>query len=736
MTLYCATNPLDPCCIRPTPATPFGKCVGALCDGVRPSTSHPGGPYDLSVAKTSDGYVNAFGLTEFDGRCTFFQAGSYALPQGLGWFIICGLGGVFAIFTTVLVYMGDRYSGHEITSEEYSTAGRSIKTGLTAADIVSKWTWAATLLQSANVAYKFGISGPFWYAAGATIQVLLFAVLAVEVKRKCPSVHTILEIVDARWGNPAHLVFLVFAFITNIIVTSMLILGGAATIEALSGVDVYAAAFIIPFGVVLYTAHGGLKATFIASWAHVGIIMIAMCIFMFEIYGTDPMLGSPKRVWENLRVMRIVMPVKGNRVGSYLTMWSESGLIFGIINIIGNFGTVFVDQSYWQSAIAAKPSATYKGYMLGGVCWFSIPFTLATSLGLAARAFDLPVTVNESNSGLVPAAVALHVLGRGGAFLLVLQLFMAVIATASAEQIAVSSLYAYDIYRRYINPKATGQQIVLLSRVGIVCFGIISGLLAIALLQLGLSLGWVYLAMGIFIGAAVFPLAFALVWARCSGIAAISGTVFATLAGIAAWLIQCKVQFPDSPITKDLLGEDYPMLAGCCASLFGSIFITVPLAFIFPQNYDWAEMYKKTESNQIEYDGTAELNTSGEDSMEAMDTALYWTYRAGGALSLVLIIIWPALTLPVGDFTESYWGWWVALALAWALAATFACIFLPIWEERDIIVAVFKSVVLRHPIPAKVPAAHRKVARDDPHKAAEEGTPDAAPAEAEGPASV
>jgi hypothetical protein len=30
---------------------------------------------------------------------------------------------------------------------------------------------------------------------------------------------------------------------------------------------------------------------------------------------------------------------------SYLTMFSESGLIFGIINIIGNFGTVFVDQS-------------------------------------------------------------------------------------------------------------------------------------------------------------------------------------------------------------------------------------------------------------------------------------------------------------------------------------------------------------------------------------------------------
>lgn len=38
-----------------------------------------------------------------------------------------------------------------------------IKTGLTASVIVSQWTWAATLLQSSNVAWSYGVSGPFWY---------------------------------------------------------------------------------------------------------------------------------------------------------------------------------------------------------------------------------------------------------------------------------------------------------------------------------------------------------------------------------------------------------------------------------------------------------------------------------------------------------------------------------------------------------------------------------------------
>ena len=38
-------------------------------------------------------------------------------------------------------------------------------------------------------------------------------------------------------------------------------------------------------------------------------------------------------------------------------MKSVSGILFGITNIVGNFGTVFVDQSYWQSAVAAKPKS-------------------------------------------------------------------------------------------------------------------------------------------------------------------------------------------------------------------------------------------------------------------------------------------------------------------------------------------------------------------------------------------
>ena len=104
----------------------------------------------------------------------------------------------------------------------------------------------------------------------------------------------------------------------------------------------------------------------------------------------------------------------GNRQGTYLTMMSSSGLSFGVINTVGNFGTVFCDQSYWQSAIAAKPASAHKGYILGGMVWFTIPFALATSLGLAGNALNVALTVDDAGSGLVPPASAIAMMGTVG----------------------------------------------------------------------------------------------------------------------------------------------------------------------------------------------------------------------------------------------------------------------------------------------------------------------------------
>ncbi|KAG2494461.1 hypothetical protein HYH03_007513 [Edaphochlamys debaryana] len=631
--------------------------------------------------------TNLFGLTQYDGECQFFNnGGDTALPKGLGWFILVGLGAIFALVPTFLIWADRKWGGGGKDSESFATAGRSIKAGLTACDIVAKWTWAATLLQSANVAWSFGVSGPFWYAAGATVQVLLFAILAVEIKRKAPTIHTFLEIIRCRWGTTAHVVFTCYGFLTNIIVTAMLILGGAAVMEALSGVSVYASSFLIPAGVIIYTAVGGLKGTVIAEWLNVCVIYIALLIFMFQVYATHDDLGSISLVYSRLTAIAQKYPVADNMGGSYMTMFSKSGIIFGIINIIGNFGTVFVDQSYWQGAIAAKPSATYKGYLLGGLCWFAIPFTFATTMGLGARALDLPISKKEASQGLVPPALAVALMGQGGAFLMTFQLFMAVTATACAEQMAVATIVAYDIYKPYINKNADGKQMMFLQRVMVVVYAIISGVISVILLKLEVSLGWVYLFMGIVIGSAVFPIAASLTWAKCSATAAVASALITTPLAIMTWLITAA-KLNDGTINLDTTGQDYPMLAGNLVALFFSMILCIIFSYIWPQDFDWAELKNIP---VIEQDPNSNPNNfEGEDSPEALDHVIKFTWATGGVLTLVLLILWPILALPAKVFNQGYFTFWIIIAMIWGIVASCICIVLPIWEAQDIIKAMF-----------------------------------------------
>ena len=148
------------------------------------------------------------------------------MSQGAGYGMLFGFGIALTCITIFLSWMEIKFGGSAQNSEFFNTAGRDVKTGLTAAVIVSQWTWAATLLQSSNVAWQYGLSGPFWYASGATIQILLFGIIAIEVKRRAPNAHTFCEIIKLRWGTCAHIIFFWYGIAANAIVSAMLLLGG------------------------------------------------------------------------------------------------------------------------------------------------------------------------------------------------------------------------------------------------------------------------------------------------------------------------------------------------------------------------------------------------------------------------------------------------------------------------------------------------------------------------------
>lgn len=66
-------------------------------------------------------------------------------------------------------------------------------------------------------------------------------------------------------------------------------------------------------------------------------------VFIFTVYATSDKIGSIGRMHELLTIAAEKAPVAGNAQGSYITMRSKNGLIFGVINVIGNCERVDVD---------------------------------------------------------------------------------------------------------------------------------------------------------------------------------------------------------------------------------------------------------------------------------------------------------------------------------------------------------------------------------------------------------
>jgi len=521
-------------------------------------------------------------------------------------------------------------------------------------------------------------------------------------------------------------VFMFFGLAANLIVSSMLLLGGCATYRSVAGISVYATSFIIPLLTLVYTLMGGLKATFLAGYVHTLVIMVLLILFVSTVYGyefdcsdtTKPCtsLGSASIMYERLKFMTNLPRRYGevtllnatgsnttfegfhqgpaniggtqNRQGSYLTIMSLDGFAFGIINIVGNFGTVFVDQSYWQSAIAAKPGAAHKGYILGGMVWFTIPFALATALGLAGNALNVDITKNDAGSGLVPPASAIALFGPAGGFLVMTQLTMAILSTGSAECIAVSSLIAYDVYRTYFNPNATGQQILNVSRIGVVIWSLVMAIASIVLDEIGLGLGWVYNFMATVLGSAVPPIAASLYNADLDATFAIGGAVIGMLCAIAVWL---SVASSYGPISVATTGELYAQLGGGLTALVISSIIVVIGIVVKPMNFDWDIMYKGIKL--VAGDGGENSKVLGEDdpeaTPEALNAAKAWIFKYGWGYTVVLCIAWPLACVPLGAFGKSSFQIWAAVALMWGWIAGLLIIILPIYESLDGLCAIF-----------------------------------------------
>ncbi|KAF5008855.1 hypothetical protein FDECE_4879 [Fusarium decemcellulare] len=564
-------------------------------------------------------------------------SGVTLIPQSTGYGILIGLGIGFCGVILAAVKIQKAYLSEDSgTSEMFMVANRSVGTGLTASAVFSSWMWINETVFSAAMCYKFGLAVPFWWATGLCFQIALMAALGVLAKIRVPYAHTSLEIIRMRYGWIGHVVFIILNISNNVFGCASMILTGSQLIFGISGMHFVAATILIPLGVVLYTAVGGLKATFLTDYLHTLVALILIIYFTLQIL-THEAVGGLGGLYDKVVATASDNIIEGNYKGSLLTMKSENAIIWGLILKFGNLALVVMDTAFWQKSFATEVHATVPGYNLAAVAIFGIPWGLGTVIGLTARALhDTPIwptypeefTMAQVNAGLVMPYTIKALIGEKGIDAFLVLVFMSLTSTVSSSMIAVSSILSFDVYKTYINPQASDKRLVHVSHLTVVFHAVFITAISLALNYGGADMTWIGYFRPILSCPGIIPLALTLCWSGQTRLAAIVSPILGFVTGLGIWLGTAKAIYGEINMTTT--EGSLPALYGAVGSFFSPALYSVLISQYKPEKFDWrrfllieiveeVQMEKSTEAENGDKDGK---NSSTSEDKNASSSVL------------------------------------------------------------------------------------------------------------------
>jgi hypothetical protein len=260
---------------------------------------------------------------------------------------------------------------------------------------------------------------------------------------------------------------------------------------------------------------------------------------------------------------------------------------------------------------------------------------------------------------------------------------MAVTSAMSAELIAVSSLWTYDIYKCYWRPNATGKELIAASHSSVVGFAVIMAGFSTGLHYIGISMGYLYLLMGVIISSAVLPITLTLMWKRMNWYAAVFSPILGFAVSVGSWLGTAKADFGE--LTVASTGSNNPMLVGNVVALLSPIVFVGVLTLIKPDHYDFLSMKEiqldddddqlpPTDSEMQGPRPVAVRMTREELIAESaqLERASLIAKSLAALLTICLLVLWPMPMYGTGYiFSLRFFTGWVVVGIMWIFFSLF-----------------------------------------------------------------
>jgi SSS family solute:Na+ symporter len=394
--------------------------------------------------------------------------------KSLEWFDI-----VVVVAVLLFLVIASMYSSFKKKdAEEYFMASRSLRWWSVAGSIFGTNIHAQQIIGMMGVGYSIGFAQSH-YEIWAIPAILVLCYVFIPIYRK-RNFFTLSQFLETRFNSNARLVYtvLMVAFILIQLIGGFYI--GSRTLGLLFEgtsweVSYVAGIFIIATVTVIFTVFGGMESVVTADNI-LTIIMIASILLMGSFTYLQPEIGGLSGLLKldhaDANKMHLYLPSNHPKLP-----WSG---IFTGLTILNLFYWT-TNQYQVQRVLAAHSDRDAKlGSIAAGFLKLIIPF-FSIAVGSAAY------YIFKSRYGadfIKPDDTFLTLLktvvptGYGLVGLILAGLMCAIFSAIYSMMNSVSTMMAYDIFKKYINPKASDKKTVRFGQLAVLIICFIAGILA------------------------------------------------------------------------------------------------------------------------------------------------------------------------------------------------------------------------------------------------------------------
>lgn len=398
---------------------------------------------------------------------------------------------VFIGYALVIVFMGLWVSrtkkGEEKSADDYFLASKMLPWWAIGTSLIASNISAEQFIGMSGSGYRLGLSiATYEWMAAVTLLVVGFLFLPVFIRNNITTMpQFLLRRFDSRVATVMSFFWVLLYIFVNL--TSVMYLGARA-LEEIMGVPVITAIISLALFAILYSLAGGLAAV---AWTDVVQVIVLLFGGIITTWLALDAVSNGNGIVEGFKTLldhdltrdkfhmilhegqysvldKVDMSTK---TATYKDPYSD---LPGLSVLIG--GMWVANLAYWgfnqyiiQRGLAAKSlDEARKGIVLAGFLKILMPFIIVIP-GIAAVILFQRAEPN-AEFGLYPADKAYpwlvnHLLPSGLKGLAFAGLAAAIVSSLASMMNSTSTIFTYDIYKRFINPGVSDKNMVKIGRI-------------------------------------------------------------------------------------------------------------------------------------------------------------------------------------------------------------------------------------------------------------------------------